>query len=88
MKKGEEREKDRRERLTARMRSRPPNLPSDLDRPHFFQHAGSPVPTLSLHRRTAPAPLRIRGPLTDGRKADRKWRRLALRRQRTGERES
>lgn len=47
----------------------PPSLPSDLDRPRFFQHEGSPAPTLSLHRRTVPAPRRIPGPLTGGRKA-------------------
>ncbi len=54
----------------------PPHLPSDLDRPRFFQHAGSPALTLFLHHRTVPAPLRTRGPLTDGRKAEGKQGRL------------
>lgn len=57
-------------------RTSPLHLPLDLDRPRFFQHAGSPALTLSLHRRTAPAPLRTRGPLTDGRKAEGKQGRL------------
>lgn len=60
-----------------------PFLPLDLDRPRFFQHEGSPALTLSLHRRTVPAPLRIPGPLTDGRKAEEKEGRLTIRKQRT-----
>lgn len=60
-----------------------PLLPLDLDRPRFFQRAGSPVLILSLHRRTVPAPLRIPGPLTDGRKANGKrgrstWRKRTI----------
>lgn len=56
-----------------------PHLPSDLDRPRFFRHAGSPALTLSLRHRTVPSPLRTRDPLTDGRKAEK--------RQTTGERQ-
>lgn len=77
----------RRVRLTARMRDSEDaslHLPLDLDRPHFVRHAGSPALTLSLHRRTVRAPLRTRGPLTDGRKAGGKQR--EMRRQRTDER--
>lgn len=46
-----------------------PCLPLSLDKPHFSQRAGSPAPTLSLHRRTELALLRTHGLLTDGRKA-------------------
>lgn len=76
---GKGRKKYRRQRLTARMRESEdvsPHLPLDLYRPRFFQHAGSPALTLSLHRRTEPAPLRTHGPLTDGRKAEGKQGRL------------
>lgn len=79
---------DGRERLTAKMRESEdvsPHLPLDLDRPRFFQHAGSPALTQSLHRRTAPSPPRTRGPLTDGRKAEGKRGRLTVRGQRTDE---
>lgn len=66
-------------RLTARMIGSEdtfPRLPLDPDKPRFFQHAGSPKLTLSLHRRTVHAPLKTPGLLKDGRKAEGMWERL------------
>lgn len=52
------------------------HLPLNLDKPRFSRRAGSPALTRSPRRRTEPAPLRIPGLVTGGRKAEGEQRTL------------